>query len=180
MCMRIIPISGKAQHGKDTVGSFLKEELEAKGKRVVITHYGDLLKYVCEKFFEWDGKKDEKGRTLLQYIGTNIVRNNNPRFWTDFLINVAKLFEGTWDYMIIPDTRFPNEVTCWYGADFKVKHIHVIRDNFESNLTEEQKNHISETAMDAVRPDIYLHNDGTLEDLRKRVKTLIEEVTANG
>lgn len=42
--------------------------------RVLVTHFGDLVKYVCEKFFDWDGVKDESGRSLLQYVGTNKVR----------------------------------------------------------------------------------------------------------
>ena len=59
--MKVICISGKAGHGKDTFAGFLKKSLEEQYKRVLITHYGDLIKYVCEKFFEWDGMKDEKG-----------------------------------------------------------------------------------------------------------------------
>lgn len=180
MCMKVIVISGKAQHGKDTTGSFIKEELEAAGKRVIITHYGDLLKYICEKFFDWDGRKDEKGRTLLQYIGTNIVRNQNPRFWTDFLVGVAKLFDGTWDYMIIPDTRFPNEVTCWYANGYKTTHIEVVRDGFDSGLTAEQMQHPSENALKDFKPDIEIHNDGSLEDLKERAKKIVKENILNG
>lgn len=69
--MKIVCISGKAQHGKDTTAKLLEEILEAQGNRVLIAHYGDLVKYVCKTFFGWDGKKDEKGRTLLQRVGTD-------------------------------------------------------------------------------------------------------------
>ena len=72
--MKVICISAKAQHGKDTVANFMKECLEAKEKRVLVTHYADLVKYGCKTFFNWDGQKDEKGRALLQYVGTDIVR----------------------------------------------------------------------------------------------------------
>ena len=57
--MRVVLISGKAQHGKDTTANFLKQELELHGSRVLITHYGDLVKYTCKAFFNWDGNKDE-------------------------------------------------------------------------------------------------------------------------
>lgn len=63
--MKIVCISGKAQNGKDTTANFLSEALTAKGYRVLIAHFGDLVKYVCKTFFGWDGKKDEKGRTLI-------------------------------------------------------------------------------------------------------------------
>ena len=42
--MKIIAISGKAQHGKDTTAEFLKSELETHGYKVQIAHYADLLK----------------------------------------------------------------------------------------------------------------------------------------
>lgn len=58
--MKIVCISGKAQHGKDTTAKLLEEILEAQGNRVLIAHYGDLVKYVCKTFFGWDGKKDER------------------------------------------------------------------------------------------------------------------------
>ena len=44
--MKIVCISGKAQHGKDTTAKLLEETLEAQGNRVLIAHYGDLVKYV--------------------------------------------------------------------------------------------------------------------------------------
>lgn len=34
--MRVVCISGKAQHGKDTTANLLKDELESKGKKVII------------------------------------------------------------------------------------------------------------------------------------------------
>ena len=63
--MKVILISGKAQHGKDTSALILEEIYEAENKRVLITHYADLLKYICKQYFNWDGKKDEKTALLL-------------------------------------------------------------------------------------------------------------------
>ena len=47
--MKIIAISGKAQHGKDTTAGFLKSTLEADGYKVQVAHYADLLKYICAR-----------------------------------------------------------------------------------------------------------------------------------
>ena len=44
---KVICISAKARHGKDTAAEILKEYLEHKGQRVLITHYADLLKFIC-------------------------------------------------------------------------------------------------------------------------------------
>lgn len=49
--MKVILISGKARHGKDTTAGFLKNALEADGSSVLVAHYGDLVKYVCKTFF---------------------------------------------------------------------------------------------------------------------------------
>lgn len=51
--MKVICISGKAQNGKDTTAGFMKEILEARGNRVLIAHFGDLVKYICKTFFDW-------------------------------------------------------------------------------------------------------------------------------
>ena len=64
--MKIICISGKAQNGKDTTATIMAEVLKAHGSRVLVAHYGDMVKYVGKTCCDWDGEKDEKGRTLLQ------------------------------------------------------------------------------------------------------------------
>ena len=101
--MKIVCISGKAQHGKDTTAKLLEEILEAQGNRVLIAHYGDLVKYVCKTFFGWDGKKDEKGRTLLQRVGTDKIRAVSPDYWVDFIVSILDIFCDEWDYVLIPD-----------------------------------------------------------------------------
>jgi len=47
--MKVICISGKAQHGKDTSANLLREELVNQCQSVLVTHYADLLKYICRK-----------------------------------------------------------------------------------------------------------------------------------
>lgn len=174
--MKVIVISGKAQHGKDTTARYLKEALESDGYRVLITHYADLLKYICKSFFDWNGKKDEAGRSILQYVGTDIIRHKQPDYWVDFVVNILELFNDEWDYVLIPDCRFPNELYGIMLPQFETTHLRVVRDNFVSPLTPEQQQHESEVAMDDIVPDYYIHNDGTLSDLRKKVVDWLIEV----
>ena len=87
--MKVVCISGKAQHGKDTTASMIKECLEQRGERVMIVHYADLLKYICRTFFDWDGNKDERGRHILQYVGTDVIRKKSPNYWVDFVAGLA-------------------------------------------------------------------------------------------
>ena len=173
--MKIICISGRAQHGKDTTAGFLAEALEQNGSRVLITHYADLLKYICKTFFAWNGEKDDAGRTLLQHVGTDIVRKRDPDYWVNFMISALGMAHDLWDYVIIPDCRFPNEIEALRRAGFNVKHIKVVRTGFFSPLSAEQQNHPSETALDDVTPDITLYNSWSLNDLRHNTLSIAKE-----
>jgi hypothetical protein len=166
--MKVCCISAKARHGKDTAAEILKGYLEALGKKVLIIHYADLLKFICAKFFDWNGEKDERGRTLLQYIGTDVVSAKKPSYWADFIVSVLKLFDGEWEYVLIPDCRYPIEVATMKEA-FDTCVLRVERPNFESGLTEEQKQHRSEVEMDNYCFDAILYNDGSLDDFKEKL-----------
>lgn len=173
--MKVILISGKAQNGKDTTAEILRSQLKADGNRVLITHYADLLKFICRNYFGWDGKKDDAGRQMLQYVGTDVIRKQNPTLWVDFVSMILKYFYENWDYVIIPDCRFPNEVTTMADSGFETIHIRVVRENFENPLTKEQQMHPSETALDDMIPDYYINNSGSLQDLTNTIIKWIKE-----
>lgn len=173
--MKIITISAKAQCGKDYTANLLKESLEDQGYSVLVTHYADLLKYICKQFFGWDGQKNEEGRTLLQKVGTEGVRAIKPNYWVDFIIDILTFFPNEWDYVIIPDTRFPNEIEMM-KEEFDCVSVHVSRPNFENNLTEEQRMHPSETALDGYKFNYEVTNDGTPEGMQNQINNLIAKI----
>ena len=170
--METILISGKAGHGKDTLAKFLKSTLESRGKRVLITHYGDLLKFICTSYFNWDGRKNQDGRTLLQHVGTDIIRARRPQFWVIFILDMLTLLHDQWDYAIIPDVRFPNEIEGL--ADLNPYHIRIIRPGYNM-LTIEQQQHSSETALDNYKNvQLTVINDGTLNDLEIQAERICD------
>lgn len=168
--MKIICISGKAQSGKDTVAKILHNHncYQLQG-HTLVTHYADLLKFMCLQLFDWNGEKNTYGRWLLQYVGTDVIRRQCPDFWVSFIIQELQFFPKAWEYVIIPDCRFPNEIDRLKEAGFEVKHIRIARSQ-ENNLTENQRTHISETALNDVVPDYIIQNDGSMEDLERKVK----------
>lgn len=180
--MKIICISGKAGHGKDTAAKFIKEQLEMRPREdgghnvILIAHYADLVKYVCKTFFGWNGKKDEAGRELLQTIGTDIVREEDPDYWVRFLADMLGFFEQAFDYVIIPDTRFPNEVEYLIKSGFDTCHMRIVRDNFTSEMPEYQQNHESETALDEYLADIYVYNNGYLGEFYDSLLIAMDEL----
>ena len=178
--MKVICISAKAQHGKDTSAIILKEIYEAKGNKVLITHFADLVKFICKQYFNWDGNKDEKGRTLLQYIGTDVVGAKNPAYWAEFIVSILKMFEYEWDYVIIPDCRYPIEVATMERA-FDTSLLRIERPNFDNGLTRAQKNHPSEVAMDHYHFDTVINNNGSLDELKTELLNFVtKEETKNG
>ena len=150
-------VSGKAQHGKDTLALAAKEYLEDKGKRVLIMHYADYMKYIAKEYFGWNGKKDSVGRNLLQQLGTNLVRKVDENYWVDTAI------------------RFPNEIERMKEAGFNVLSLRVKRPNFDSPLLEEQQKHPSETALDNYSFDCVIMNDSTISNLSKKIQFLLDK-----
>lgn len=169
--------SGKARSGKDTSAEIIKENLEEKGYSVLITHYADLLKFICKNFFGWNGEKDEAGRTLLQKIGTDAIRAQDPDYWVDFIANLVRMFPSKWDFVIVSDCRFPNELSRISDAGFPATHVRIIRTDFESQLTEEQKNHPSETALDNTAPDFVIKNT-TMSALRDQLRQFCDTIVS--
>ena len=164
----IICISGQAGAGKDTAARILRtllSEGDRSADKTLIAHNADLLKYICEKFFSWNGYKDEAGRSLLQHIGTDVVRAKDPDFWVNFLVNILRLFPDKWDFLIVPDTRYPNEIERFKAAGHPTIHIHIERPGIVSALTQEQREHSSETALADTVPDVTICNDGEVADL---------------
>ena len=130
-----------------------------------------MLKYICRTFFNWNGEKDDYGRTLLQQVGTNTVCAKQPDFWVDFIISILNLFNDSWDVVIIPDCRFVNEIEKM-RANFDTTLIRVIRPDFDNGLSEIQKQHLSETALDNFDFDHIVYNTGSLEDLKNKLSKL--------
>ena len=174
--MKVICISGKARHGKDTAAGIMKAMLEADGYKVLVAHYAGLVKYICRAFFGWNGEKDEYGRSLLQRVGTDVIRRQKPDYWVSFVADILGFFQDEWDYVLIPDCRFPNEVGYLKERGLDAVHVRVTRENFVSPLTPEQQRHPSETALDTVAPDYRIVNSGTLSDLRDAVSKLLTEI----
>lgn len=169
--------SGLARAGKDTSAEIIKENLKAKGYKVLITHYADLLKFICKNIFGWNGEKDEKGRTLLQYVGTDCVRVQDPDYWVDFVANLITMFPDRYDFVIVPDTRFPNEIDRIADAGFPATHVRIIRPDFENQLTEGQKNHPSENALNDIVPDFVIKNT-TMSALKSQLQVFCDTIIA--
>jgi len=172
--MKIITLSGKAGHGKDLSAQILKEKLENNDNKVLILHYADLLKFYCKAYFGWDGVKDEKGRSILQWMGTEKVRAKDENFWVDSVIRLINVFEDDYDYFIIADCRFPSEINRLIECNFDVLTIKLDRINYKNNLTDEQRLHPSETALNNFEFDLELYIEEGIDKLIESMDEVVE------
>ena len=176
--MKIYVISGKARHGKDTVALDIKEIYENKGLKVINLAYGSYIKEYAKKISNWDGAEETKPRELLQELGTDIIRKKiDNDFFVRRICEDIKVYSYYFDIITISDARFPNEMD-WPKKYFdNVINIRVIRDGYDSVLSEKEQKHLTETALDEYNSyDYVIHNDGTLSDLKEKVYDVVRKV----
>jgi dephospho-CoA kinase len=167
---KVILISGKARSGKDTFAQMLQSIMVLDNQKPILLHYADILKYFCKQYLGWNGEKDEAGRTLLQYFGTDVVRNNHQDCWVNIIKELVNGIHTEYDYVLIPDTRFPNECD-WRDTGFDFDTIRITREDLNGeDLTGTQQVHSSETALDDYIFDFIIPNNGTLQDLEDSAK----------
>jgi hypothetical protein len=125
----------------------------------------------------WNGKKDKKGRKLLQLIGTECGRQCiSESIWTDKFIEKATRNILPPDVVIADDWRFPNEVTDLKDI-FDITTIRVFSEKI-GGLDRDASQHASETSL-SDNPELYniaVYNNGTKEELKEDAKYIAEEI----
>lgn len=175
--MKVICISGHARSGKDTSATIIQEHLEKEGYKVFRVAYADYLKDICKRLAGWDGV--EKPRELLQTLGSDIVRNklNMKDFWVQHVMNEIKIAQELgYTHTLITDCRYPNEIYIPKACFEKCVSVRIKRINFESELTEKQKQHESETALDHFKFDITIRATNGIENLRNIILSRIADL----
>lgn len=161
----LVLLSGKAGSGKDTVGDYL---VSRYGFRKYA--FADKLKEIA-RLMGWDGNKDEKGRRLLQDLGS-VGRNYDPEMWVRFVLD--KISSEKPDNAVITDCRYANEFV--ESAEFASENgyifvpLRVVRP--KSGLEGPLGEHESERNCENI-PAIIVSNDGTLEDLYEKIDFLM-------
>ena len=172
--LKVIMISGKAESGKNFVADVMRRKLEDDGNKVLAVAFGDYVKFLCSTYFGWDGKKDDKGRCLLQHIGTGVFRQYDEDFFANRVVDLIKA-TGGWDYVIIPDLRFENELHIIH-SNFDAVAIRVERSGFENSLTTTQKLNQSETELDNHPGFDYTINTNDAAEKEKQALMILEEI----
>ena len=152
MLDRIYLLHARAQSGKDTCAAIMKEEYEKRGKRVIVIAFADYVRWALEKYYGVKDYKTPEGRTLIQHFATDMVRKNDPTFWGRTVADLLVAIQDDFDIAIIPDWRFVNEFACMrsrFSYSIVVPVLITRPENEKTdNMTNEQRNHQSETELD--------------------------------
>lgn len=105
----LIGIAGRAGAGKDLAAKMIQNHLlKVHGVQSTRVAFADSLKMKA-KYIGWNGKKDEKGRRLLQILGTEVCRDCiDPDYWIKEYEKIVKSKKEM--YIFTPDVRFINEL----------------------------------------------------------------------
>lgn len=174
----IFIVSGIANSGKDTTCELINNNIKLKGLCSINLQFSSYIKMYAKVLSSWDGKEDTKPRKLLQELGTNIIRNKiDNMFFINRIIEDIKVYSYYCDVITISDARLPLELDSIKNNFDNVYKIRIKRPSFENNLTKNERNHITETALDNYNDyDYVIENDGTIEELNEKVKKVISEV----
>jgi hypothetical protein len=173
-------ISGKAESGKDTTAQILKEKLEAEGKKVAILHFAKYIKDYLRDYMGWNGEKTDEWRTLLQKLGTEVIKQDlkMPNFHVNRVVEDIQILEKLgFEYFIIPDTRFKNEVYYTLAKfPYDTISVRVHRLNFENSLSDEQRNHPSECDLDDFNFDYNIYVQNGVDHLKDEINRVFKTI----
>ena len=211
---KIIGICGLAGSGKDTIGDALINNLPNWEKVSFASHLKDVtallfgfdrkmlagetpedraIREQPDKFWSEKMGKDFTPRYALQYLGTNLLRNQlHQNIWVDCL--ERKILESDKN-VVITDVRFPNEINMikniggeiwrvergnlpdWFRKveSFQINGTDNLMYDIPYYVPEVQTIHESEWKWVGYdRPNHIFKNDGTIEDLEKKVLDIIK------
>ena len=166
-------VCGKARQGKSTVASYIRDYYEEQGLKTTNLEISAPLKNLAMHNFGWDGRDETKPRDLLSQLGTQIIREKLQKH--DYMINRAiedcEILANFFSIITIADVRFEHEIYDVKQIFSKVIVIEVVRPGFDTQLTEQQQKHETETGLDQFTDyDLVITNDGDLETLRKTTR----------
>ncbi len=176
--MKLYLICGKARHGKDTLALYMKKYYNEMGKKVTILQLAAPLKSLVRNHFGWDGSDENKPRELLQRLGTDIIRKEMKKdtYFVERTVEDATILSHFFDVIIISDVRFPIEITYTKEKIKEAVVIHINRPNFESEeLSDSEKKHLSEVALDHFHNYDYEVTNTTFESLEEQAKEIIRK-----
>ena len=178
---QIIGICGKRRSGKDLTANFICSQYNYANKKIA-SDLKSIIK-ILFGFSDSQLESDEKDiidpvwnitpRQPMQFFGTEIMQYKiqelipdiDRKFWIKSFIN--KNIHKDSQKIVISDLRFLHEYEEL--KKYNVIIIRIERKTDTNNLVDE---HISEKEYLKIPADVVIQNDGSIEDLYKKIQSL--------
>ena len=174
--MKIFIIGGKARSGKNTFGEYLKDHLKDYGYNPCVMHITEPLYGYARNYFSWDEREISKPREFLQKLGIEVIQQKMGK--KDFLLNRLyediEVLENFFDVAIITDARLIHEFESIKEKYPDSVSIKLERENYVSDLSEDEKKHITETELDNYNHFDYVVVNKSLKDLNESALEIVE------
>lgn len=184
--------AGRIRSGKDTAALFVEEWIQERHDiPVERVGFADEIGRLIREYFP-DAWTDGKPRRHYQLIGQTF-RVLNPDIWVEQLNQTLNEIDFEWGYLnelpygvIITDLRQQNELEYLHENGFVT--IKVVSDDDVrlqriaekgDKYKESDLNHDTEVAVDSLETMYTITNNGSLEDLKRSVYSLLDELVAN-
>ena len=170
---KIFILSGKARSGKTETAKIIENYY--KEKKCITISFAYYLKDYIKRITGWDGNENTKPRELLQHIGIELIKNNiDDKLLINRVLQDIEVFSYFYDIIIISDARLVDEIEYLknkYPDSISIR----ISNSDNNNLTEVQKNHITETGLDDYNNFDYFVNN-YYDVLKKEVENILRSV----
>lgn len=170
---KIFILSGKARSGKTETAKIIENYY--KEKKCITISFAYYLKDYIKRITNWDGSEDTKPRELLQHLGIELIKNNiDDKLLINRILQDIEVFSYFYDIIIVSDARLVDEIESIKNKYPNSVSIRIInKDN--NNLTEDQKNHITETGLDNYNNFDYFVNN-YYSNLEKEIENILRSV----
>jgi len=166
----VIGFAGKAHAGKDIAGKYLVDKYYFKHY-----YFAKPLKEGCNKMFNLSDEQirnkekviepwGRSPRELYQLLGTDVARTIDPNVW---IKNAEMFYKNAIGFsVVITDVRFANEAKWIRDKGGIVVYINRQQKEIEAN------SHSSENGLSGNDVDVYIENDGTINDLYEKIENI--------
>lgn len=198
--IKIIAVSGKLRHGKDTLTQFILDEIKKQKSDIIVTKiaFADPIKRIAKLIYpmltEHDlwGPSQNRNRIIEGYknpkTGEDLIvrdvltqiggwgRSTNENCWVNSTFGIIdSITFGNKDkdhFILISDCRFKNELQAIKSRNGKS--IRVIRQSVGFTTNDPSEIDLDDVSLDEFSHVIY--NDSGLEHLQFKARSIVEKI----
>ena len=172
---KIFILSGKARSGKTETAKIIENYY--KEKKCITISFAYYLKDYIKRITGWDGKENTKPRELLQQLGIELIKNQiDNKLLINRILQDIEVFSYFYDIIIISDARLIDEIESIKEKYPTSISIRILRKELNNELTQKQKEHLTEVGLDDYNNfDYVVHNDN-YEKLSSEIENILRSV----